>query len=89
MIKKDYSVQDEEDKPKDYDTAKQGKNIGKKCSNTLPADLKLLFVDSLEIEHFVEYFGPGEKRRYTIKDIKFSDNGKFCFICKTYTGKSK
>lgn len=47
-------------------------------------DQRLYYLDSLCIEDFTGLFGLNRYFRQKIKDIKFSNDKKFIFICEIY-----
>lgn len=50
---------------------------------------RLAFMSSLGIGQFDLSFGPGKYYRLNIQEIKFSNDKKFCFVCKGYEGNDR
>ena len=57
-------------------------------SNLWKLEKKKKFLESLRIEDYQEIFGRGNYFRELIKDIKFTDDSKYSFICQNYLGNS-
>ena len=57
-----------------------------KLTNSWLLDQKFQYLDSFDIPLFKGMFGPGEYYREYIKDIKFSSELKYSFVCKNHIG---